>query len=217
MSEDPLEKLYQGIFDEDEKATEEAAKEIIEQNLSPIEAIKILTNAIQEMGEKFAKMEIYLADLIMAANAMTAAMTILQPKLEELEQDIPMLGTIVIGTIRGDLHDIGKNIVSTMLKASGFDVIDLGMDVSLEAFAEAVNRYNPDIIGISALMSTTVPTIKDLVEYFNVLGIRDKCKIMVGGGQVTKAFANQIGADGYAEDGLAAPDEARRLIGKERI
>jgi 5-methyltetrahydrofolate--homocysteine methyltransferase len=167
---------------------------------------------MRELGEKFQRMEIFLVDLMLAADAMKAGVSVLNRRLSELSEKPVKAGTFVIGTVKGDLHDIGKNIVATMLSVAGFEVIDLGVDVSNSTFAEAVERYRPDILGLSALMTTTRPMQKDVIEYLKALELRDKCKILVGGGSVTKEYAEEIGADGYAPDAASAVEVAKKLV-----
>lgn len=154
-------------------------------------------------------------DLMLAADAMKASVSVLNRKLSEMDKRLVKIGTFVIGTVKGDLHDLGKNIVATMLSVVGFEVIDLGVDVPNSTFAEAVERYRPDILGLSALMTTTKPMQKDVIEYLKALGLRGKCKIMVGGGAVSKEYAEEIGADDYAPDAVSAVEVAKKLVARK--
>ena len=207
-----LRDLRQGVLKLDREATERAAKEAVKERLDPLEATSVLTSTIREIGEKFERMELFLPELMMAAEAMSMGISVLKPELERLKERAPRLGTFVIGTVRGDIHDIGKTIVSTMLTAAGFEVIDIGKDVTSSAFAEAVRRYNPDIVGASATMTTTMEMERDLIEYFGALGLREKVKMMVGGAVVTKEIAEEMGADGYGRDAVEAAEVAKKLV-----
>lgn len=210
--EEMFEKLRQGIYKFDREATEKAAKEVVEKGFSPIEALKVLMDAVRQVGEMFASGDIFLPELILAAEAMKAGVKVLTTKIPK--EKISRQGTILIGTVKGDIHDIGKNIVATMLSAAGFEVYDAGVDMPPSTFVEQAERIAPDIVAISALMTTTLPELKNTIDYFKAVGIRDKYKIMVGGAPVTKNYANEIGADGYAEDAVEAVKVAKELIRK---
>lgn len=214
MSEEILERLRKGIVTYDEEATKKAAKEVVERDLSPLEAIGVLTDTVKELGERFARQEIFLPELMMAADSMKAGMAVLEPELLRRKEKAPQVGTIIIGTVKGDIHDIGKAMVSTMLTAAGFAVIDVGKDVAASAFIEAAERNSADIVGASAIMTTTMPMLGDLVEYFKAAGVREKYKMIVGGGPVTQKYAEEIGSDGYGADGVEATDVARKLVAK---
>ena len=211
---EPLEELRQALNAYEADRVEEAVKECIEQGIDPVKTSEVLTATIREIGEKYGRFEIFLAELLMAAEAMKTGMAILQPHLARTKGGTPSLGTFIIGTVKGDIHDVGKNIVSALLAAARFNVVDLGVDVRPSVFVESVKKYKPKIVGASALMSTTMLELKDLIEYFEVVGIRDSVKVMVGGGSVTKEFAQEIGADGYAPDGMGAVEVAKRLVGE---
>ncbi|UCH01438.1 MAG: cobalamin-dependent protein [Candidatus Bathyarchaeota archaeon] len=214
LNEEILRELRQALLDYDQEATEKATMKALNKGISTHEVQNVLMDTIREIGEKFHKLEVYLVELIMATDALNAGMAVLEAKLLEEREEIPKMGTIVIGTVKGDQHDIGKNIVSTMLTAAGFKVIDLGVDVSNKAFAKAVETYKPAIVGLSSLMSTTRPMQKDVIDYFEAVSIRKNCRIMVGGAIVTKAFAEEIGADGYGVDATKAVEVAKKLVAK---
>ena len=179
-----------------------------------IEASDIVNNALivgmGEIGVLFKNNEVYVPEVLIAARAMKAGLAILKPLLAE--KDIKPIGKVAVGTVRGDLHDIGKNLVGMMLEGAGFQVIDLGIDVSPEKFLEAVKNHEADCIAISALLTTTMPGMKDTIEAIKAAGLRDQVKIMVGGAPVTQSFADEIGADGYAPDAASAADLALELI-----
>lgn len=171
-----------------------------------------MTETVREVGEKFGRLEIFLPELIMAGDAMKVCMAVLLSKIPK--EGIQRAGTVLIGTVRGDIHDIGRTIVISMLTAAGFQVHDIGKDVPVSKFAEEAMKVNPDIVAASALMTTTIPMLKDLIEYFKAIGIREKYKIMVGGGAVTQKYAEEIGADGYGADAIEAVAVAEKLISK---
>lgn len=185
---------------EDALAEGAPAKDILEQGL--IAGMGIL-------GAKFKKNEVYVPEVLIAARAMNKAMIVLGPAMEKA--GVKPLGNVVLGTVKGDLHDIGKNLMVMMFKGAGFNVIDLGVDTSPEKFVEATKENNASLVGLSALLTTTMPSMRDSVEALRVSGT--KAKIMVGGAPVTQAFADEIGADAYAADAATAVDVGKALIG----
>lgn len=208
-----FEELRQGIINYDSEAVKKVAKGIIEKGLNPLEAIKVLTDTLREQGEKYGRLEIFLPELMMAADAMKSGLDVLEPELRKRGGRAPIqTGTIMIGTVKGDIHDIGKTIVTAMLTAAGFDVIDIGKDVAISVFAETAEKNKPDIVAASALLTTTIPALRELVEYFKEIEIRDKYRIMVGGGAVTREYAEEIGADGYGQDAIESVEVAVKLM-----
>jgi len=169
-----------------------------------------LTPSMEIVGDKFEEGELFLPELMMAGNAMKEAVALLKPEL--LKNKVASTGKYVIGTVSGDAHDIGKNIVIMMLEQAGWDVTDLGTDVSEEKFCSAVEEGDFDILGLSALLTFTMPTISDVIEALKAHGLRDKVKVMVGGAPITQSFADDIGADGYARDAVGAVKKAKSLI-----
>ncbi len=170
-----------------------------------------LIGGMNVVGEKFRVRDIFLPDVLLAARAMYAGMDLVKPLL--LKENIPTQGTVVIGSVRGDLHDIGKNLVGIMLKGAGFEVVDLGADVHADAFVEAAVAERASIIGMSALLTTTMPVMKDVVDLVAARGLRSSIKIMVGGAPVSADYAREIGADAYAYDAASAVERARALMG----
>ena len=169
-----------------------------------------LIKGMSVVGEKFKNNEFYVPEVLIAARAMKAGMALIRPRL--IEEKVEPLGKASIGTVRGDLHDIGKNLVSMMLEGAGFEVIDLGIDVSPEKFLESVTEQGAQVICMSALLTTTMPSMKTTVDAVKEAGLTDKVKTMIGGAPVTQAYADQIGADGYAPDAASAADTAKELI-----
>jgi len=177
-----------------------------------LKAIDALTETIREIGDRFGKGELWLPDLVGAADAMQAAMPILEEELRKTGEEREALGNVVVGTVFGDIHNIGKAMVCTLLTAGGFNVYDLGVNVKFGEFVAAVKKHDADILAMSALLTTTAPEQRKVIETLKNDGIRDKVKIMVGGGAITQEFAESIGADGYDPTAPGAVELAKRLI-----
>jgi len=201
------EKVEAGDADSVESLTEQAVND-------KIPAGEILSDGLIKgmlsIGVKFKNNEVYIPEVLIAARAMKAGMEIIKPLLGEA--DIKSEGKVVLGTVKGDLHDIGKNIVSIMLEGAGFEVVDLGIDVPKEKFLEAAEKENADIVAISALLTTTMTYMKEVTEVIKGSGIKDKVKVIVGGAPITQEYANEIGADGYAADAATAVDVVKQLL-----
>jgi len=211
MSEEMFNKLAQAVIDGKSEDAVELAKQALDQGLDPLACITNgLTKGIQLVGELFASGEYYLPELIIGAEAMKAALEILEPALP-VDQTREVVATVVIGTVEGDLHEIGKTLVGTMLAANGFKVIDIGVDKPASEFVNAIKENNATIVGASALLTTTMLQQKRLIDAIDEAGLRDQVKVMVGGAPVTQSYSEQIGADGYAEDAISAVDLAFRL------
>lgn len=208
-----LELLKNSIVALDEEAVTVNTKRALEKGLNPLEVIEqALAPGLNIIGDKFENDEIFLPELMKAAGIFQSAMSILQPKIQELGVTSQKKGTIVIGTVKGDLHYIGKNIVKILLETSSYEVHDLGVDVDLFKFIETADQCNADIIALSALLTSTLVGQKDLVDALTEMGKRDQYKIIVGGGAVTKEWADQIGSDGYAETAYQAVELVNRLM-----
>lgn len=197
----------------DAPGVEELTQAALAEGYSPMEIIKnALVPAMEEIGVRFRDGEIFVPEVLVAARAMQAGMGVLKPLLTEAER-ASSSGTVVIGTVQGDIHDIGKNLVAMLLEGAGFEVVDLGVDVRPEAFVEAVKEHGAGIVGLSALLTTTMPAFKGVIEALEAAGIRARVKVMVGGAPVTPEYARKVGADAYAEDAPTAVEVARRLVG----
>jgi len=206
-----LDKLASTIIDCETDRVEQICREISERGIDPLEAIeKGIRKALDEVGNKYEKGFLFLPELIMAAKIAESALNILTSKIKSSPKKI---GKYVIGTVKGDVHDLGKNIVVMILKAFNFEVIDLGVDVPIETFIEKVKNEKPQILGLSALLMTTVPVQRDVIEALEKNGIRNKIKVMVGGVAVTDEWAKEIGADAYADNAAEAVRKAKELIG----
>ncbi|HXL02178.1 MAG TPA: corrinoid protein [Candidatus Atribacteria bacterium] len=207
-----LDQIAKELFAGNAKAVAELTQEALSKGFSPQEILNEgLIKGMNEVGMKFKANEIYVPEVLIAARAMKAGMEILKPKLAET--GVEPVGKMIIGTVKGDLHDIGKNLVSMMMEGAGFEVIDLGIDVPAEKFIQAVKKYQPQLAGMSALLTTTMIQIRENIKAFQEAGIRDKVKIMIGGAPVTQKFADEVGADGYAPDAASAVDKAKELLG----
>ena len=213
MKEDEiLAKLAQSVEAGEPDDAVVLAKLALDNGLDPLVCINHgLTPGITRVGDSFSRGDAYLPDLILGGEAMKSALKILEPALLE-DQEREVAGRVVLGTVKGDLHEIGKTLVGTMLTANGFLVKDIGIDKSAEDFIEAIKENKADLVGMSALLTTTMRQQQSIIAAFTEAGIRDQVKVMVGGAPVTQSWAEQIGADGYAEDAISAIDLAYRLI-----
>jgi len=209
--EDIKERFLEFDFDGTKRLVRKAVDEL---RIDPLDVVeKALRPAMGVVGEKFEEGEFFLSELIVSGQLFKEIMSeIIEPRLGVGEAG-RRLGTVVIGTVKGDLHDIGKNIVATMLRIAGFEVIDLGVDVPTEKFVEAVEKYRPDILGMSALLTTVIDEIKHVIDALKSKGLRDKVKIVVGGAAVTESFAKEVGADGYGKDAVEAVRVCKKLLG----
>jgi 5-methyltetrahydrofolate--homocysteine methyltransferase len=213
MSDDSLKDIQAALTRGDRNSVAKLTKDALDKGLS----VKViledgLIKSMNAIGEKFKANEIFIPEVLIAAKAMHAGIAILEPHF--IACGIKPAGKVVIGTVKGDLHDIGKNIVSMMLKGACFEVVDLGIDVPPGKFLEIVQTRSPDIIAMSSLLTTSMGAMKDTIKVLKESGLRDKVKIIVGGAPITQVFADSIGADSYAKDAATAVDKAKELLGK---
>lgn len=205
---DDISKALQGG---DAEKVSELVRQALQEDIVPKKILEEgLIQGMSIIGEKFKKNEVYVPEVLIAARAMHAGMDVLKPKLTET--GVKNIGKVVMGTVKGDLHDIGKNLVKMMLEGAGFEVIDLGVDVSEEKFVEAVKAHQPNIVGMSALLTTTMVNIPEVIKALEAAGLRDKVRVMVGGAPITQNYADQIGADGYSPDAASAADKAKAFL-----
>ncbi len=210
---DLMDELRQAVINYDEEAAVKAAQKALDLKLNPYKVITdCLTPAIQEVGERFEKGEAFLPELIMATDAMEAAVKVLEKEISKSELESRKKGRIVLGTVKGDIHNIGKNIVGIMLKTAGYEIIDLGVDVEPSKFVEEAEKSDAQIIMASALMTFTAVNMKKITEYLEMEGVRKKYKIAFGGGPLSEAWAKEMGADGYAPDAVKAVELANQLM-----
>ena len=206
-----FEELTNMIIDGQHMAASEWTQTAVGEGCDPIEVMdKGMIPGMDEIGRRWKDGEIHMPEVLIAARAMKGCMSILQPLITE--SNVIARGTVVIGTVKGDLHDIGKNIVAMMLEGAGYRVYDLGNDVPAEAFVNAAEEYDADIVGMSALLTTTVPMMESTIQALKDAEIRSEVKVMIGGAPVSDELAKQIGADGYAPDGAVAVDLTSNLI-----
>ncbi len=208
--DEKLKAIYDGVVEGDNAAVQQVVAEILEAGVSASLILnEALIPAMAEVGRLFEEGEYFVPEMLISARAMKSAMALLKPHLQQA--DVKFAGTVVIGTVKGDLHDIGKNLVSLMLEGAGFQVKDLGSDVTPEKYVEAVRESNANVVAMSALLTTTMVNMKATITALEEAGLRDKVKIMIGGAPVTDNYAKQIGADGYAPDASRAVAVARAL------
>ncbi|NJN92655.1 MAG: hypothetical protein HC875_00525 [Anaerolineales bacterium] len=216
MSAEILENLHQAIIEYDSEAAAAWAQKAVDEKINPIEALDALTEAIRHIGDLFGQGQLWLPDLIAAADTMSAATKILEEEIRRTGVKQESLGVVVIGTVAGDIHDIGKNMVATLLKAAGFQVHDLGINIQADKFVEAIIKYDAHILALSALLTTTAPQQRKVIELLKEKGLRDKVKVMVGGGGINADFAQNIEADGYDPTSPGAVNLARRFMAEVR-
>ena len=210
--EEIKEKLKNAIIEGDEEVAEESAKEAIESGIDAMEAIDAAAEGLQVLGDKFDCMEVYLPELILGGDAMKICMDILLPHVEKAEEGTIKPAKVVIGTVSGDVHDVGKTLVGAMLSVSGFEVHDLGSDVPAKKFVEKAAEINATAIALSALMSTSAYYQEEIIRYLKDAGLRDKYYVVVGGGPVTPQWAEQIGADGHGRLATDVPKLLKEII-----
>jgi len=205
--------LHSAILNGDLKAAVAVTKQALAEHVDPVELVNgYMVPAMDEVGRRFECEEYFVPELLLSGRAMKGSLELLRPLLAA--QGAETAGRVVIGTVKGDLHDIGKNLVSSMLEGGGFEVIDLGADVSPEKFAAAVKEREANIVCLSALLTVTMPSMKTTIEALKSAGVRDRIKVLIGGAPVTQQYADEIGADGYGENATAAVSLARKLVSK---
>jgi corrinoid protein of di/trimethylamine methyltransferase len=212
MADLDLDQLYYAIVDGNAKAAAAVTKEAVDANIDPQTLLTdYMIPAMDEVGARFEANECFVPELLISARAMKAAMEIIRPLL--LGKAVEPAGRVVIATVQGDLHDIGKNLVATMLEGGGFQIVDIGTDVSPDKLADAVQTHQPQIVALSALLTTTLPSMKRMLDRLVQDGLRAGVKVMIGGAPVTQDFADEIGADGYSDNAAGAVTLARQLVG----
>ncbi|MEE9537667.1 MAG: corrinoid protein [Desulfobacterales bacterium] len=208
-----LQQIYQSILNGRADDCKACAQQALVENILPQEIVaKGMNSAMEEIGLRFSRNEIFLPEMMVAARAMNSGMAVLEPHIVKESQT--GVGKMVLGTVKGDLHDVGKNLVAMMFKGAGFDVVDLGIDVPKEKFLESIQQQSPQLLGISALLSTTLPNVVETIAFLRDSGVDGNCKILVGGAPVTEKFANDAKADGYAADAGSAIQLAKKMLAK---
>jgi 5-methyltetrahydrofolate--homocysteine methyltransferase len=206
-----LSMIFQSILEGDAKKAAAGVEQALEAGIDPGDILNQgMIPAMAEVGRLFEVQEYYIPEMLISARAMQGGLAILKPYL--VDSDVKPTGKVVLGTVKGDLHDIGKNLVGMMLEGTGFEVVDLGTDVSAEQFVAAVKEHQPEFVGMSALLTTTMPGMITTIDALTEAGVRDRVKVMVGGAPLTPQFAEQIGADVYAPDASSAAKQAKLLL-----
>ncbi len=206
-----FEELSNAVIAGNEAKVKELTKSLVDQGVGPLDIINDgLVAGMNVVGARFKEGDMFVPEVLMAARAMHGGMDIVKPLIAEV--DVPSKGKVVLGTVKGDLHDIGKNLVGMMMESGGFTVINLGVDVPPEKFVEAVKEHKPDFVAMSALLTTTMLAMKDTIEVLKEEGLRDQVKVLVGGAPVSQEFADEIGADGYAPDAASATELCSKLV-----
>jgi corrinoid protein of di/trimethylamine methyltransferase len=221
MRESAMERLYaelkQAVITADEGAAREAARQVVAEGGDALAAVdQGLSAGMAAIGQDFETGECFLPELIGASQAFNAAMRVLEPEIEKAGGGLQRPGVAVVGTVAGDVHNIGKDIFAMLLKTRGFEVHDLGADVSMGSYVEKVEEVGADLIGMSALLTTTMPSQKEVIDLLGELGMRDRCVVMVGGGPVSQEWADQIGADGYADTAKEGAELAVKLVAAKK-
>lgn len=213
-----FQQFYKCIIEGDKEGIIEISKKALSLGIDPLEAVEQgMMPAMKKVGEMFDCMEIYLPEMMMSANAWSAALELLEPEMAKLGKGRKKAGTVVIGTVQSDIHELGKNMVAALLKTAGFEVHDLGPNVTPSAYTERAEKVKADIIASSALMTTTMPYQKSLIEYLQAMGLREKYLVIIGGGPTNQAWAEQIGADGYGRTANEAVVLAIELMKKKGV
>ncbi|HBV85600.1 MAG TPA: cobalamin-binding protein [Desulfosporosinus sp.] len=207
------EDLAKAVLKGEDDQVKSLTQSLIDSGKDFLEIINMgLIAGMDVVGARFKKGEMFVPEVLMAARAMSEGINLVKPHIAE--KDIPSLGKVLVGTVKGDLHDIGKNLLAMMMEGAGFTVVNLGVDISPEKFVEAAKEQKADMIAMSALLTTTMPAMKDTIELFKEEGIRDKVRIIIGGAPISQEYANEIGADGFAPDAATACDLAKGLLAK---
>ncbi|MCX6912018.1 MAG: corrinoid protein [Verrucomicrobia bacterium] len=206
-----LKELYEAVVSGNAKATQAITQQALADGVDPLKLVnEYMVPAMDEVGRRFEANEYFVPELLISARAMKASLEIIRPILTA-RGDKPV-GRVAIGTVKGDLHDIGKNLVASLLEGGGFEVIDLGVNVSPEKFIETVNSRQANIIAMSALLTTTMPSMKTTIDALKQAGVRDKVKVLIGGAPITQKYADEIGADGYSENAVGAVALAKKAV-----
>jgi len=214
MNEELFQKMTQSILDGDSDMAVALAKQAIEAGIDPLDAITYgFVLGVNQVGENFSSGQAFLPELVMAGEAMKAAVATLEPEMQKRGTTRQVLGKVVLATVEGDIHEIGKTLVGTMLSASGFQVYDLGVDVPSAKIIEKVKEVDADLVGLSALLTTTMVKQKEVIDELDKLGLRKRVKVMVGGAPITRDWVQKIEADGYSEDAIGAVGLAKQLVG----
>jgi 5-methyltetrahydrofolate--homocysteine methyltransferase len=207
-----LKKLFDAIVDGDAQSAREITEQALQEQVDPLSLVNdFMAPAMDEVGKRFERCDYFVPELLISARAMKSALELIRPLL--IAQGAEPVGRVAIGTVKGDLHDIGKNLVASMLEGGGFEVLDLGVNVDPAKFVDAVQEKKANVVAMSALLTTTMNSMRTTIEALNQAGVRDQVKVLIGGAPITDRFATEIGADGYSENAVEAVALARRVLG----
>jgi 5-methyltetrahydrofolate--homocysteine methyltransferase len=211
MSEKFMEVIFNAVLNGEKEDVEAGVRTALESGINPEDILNnAMISAMGEVGQLFEHGDYFVPEMLVAARAMQAGLAVLKPRL--LDAQVQPAGKVVIGTVKGDLHDIGKNLVSMMLEGAGYEIIDLGTNVTPETFIECIQAHQPDIVGLSSLLTTTMPAMQQTIQALEAAGVRSRARVIVGGAPVTPEFAEKIGADGYAADASQAVTLVKSLL-----
>jgi len=206
-----IQEIYEGIIDGQAPQVSQKVQQALDSDVDPAAILNQgMIAAMAEVGKRFEEGEYFVPEMLIAARAMQAGLALLKPRLQQT--DLRSSGKVVIGTVKGDLHDIGKNLVAMMLEGAGFEIVDLGTDVSADKFVAAAREHQADLVAMSALLTTTMPNMKVTIDALQTAGLRQQVKVIIGGAPITESFARQVGADGYAPDASRAVAVAKSLL-----
>ena len=206
-----IQEIYEGIIDGQAPLVSQKVQQALDSDVDPAAILNQgMIAAMAEVGKRFEEGEYFVPEMLIAARAMQAGLALLKPRLQQT--DLRSSGKVVIGTVKGDLHDIGKNLVAMMLEGAGFEIVDLGTDVSADKFVAAAREHQADLVAMSALLTTTMPNMKVTIDALQTAGLRQQVKVIIGGAPITESFARQVGADGYAPDASRAVAVAKSLL-----
>ena len=210
-----IDELRKAVIAGEDDAAQEWAQKCVAEGVNPMEAVNVMGDALRELGIQFQNMEVFLPEVLLATDAFKAGLKVFEPELAKAVQGDAKKEKVrvVIATVKGDVHAVGKDMVATMWTVAGFEVKNLGADVDSEAIIKAAEDFGAKIIGLSALMSTTIPHQKEVIDFLEAKGLRDKYKVLIGGGSTTPQWAGQIGADGWSKDAVEAVEVANRVLG----
>lgn len=204
--------LAQSVIEGNADRVKDLSKSLLDAGSDPLEIINQgLIAGMNVVGARFKAMEMFVPEVLMSAKAMSTGVDVVKPQIAD--QEVQTAGKLIIGTVKNDLHDIGKNLVAMMVESSGFEVINLGIDIAPDQFVEAIKKHQPDVVGLSALLTNTLPYMKDTIDAIQEAGLRDQVKVIIGGAPVTQEYADRIGADGYAPEAASAADLCKELVG----
>ena len=208
-----LEDLQNAVIEGDSEKSVSLARNALEAGINPLDVITNgLAKGVKKVGDMFSEGQVFLVELVMAGDAMKAGMSVLLPVIKESKTEMISAGKVMIGTVQGDVHSIGKDIVGTLLEADGFEVLNVGEDIQSEVFVEKVKEHKPDVLGLSSLLTSTMPAQKDVIEKLKTAGLRGDVKVIIGGSPTTQEWADEIGADGWAGDAVSAVSLVKQLV-----